>query len=38
MAALAEHFSWIWLAIKGAAYLWISLSAVEIVVVAYQQF
>jgi len=38
MTALAEPLSWLWLAAKTVFFLWMSLSAVEIVVVAYQQF
>lgn len=35
---LPAHFSWLWLAVKAAFYLLVSLSSVEIIVVAYQRF
>ncbi len=36
--AVIDSISWIWLVLKAAAFLLLSLSSVEAIVVAYQQF
>lgn len=36
--AVSDMIPWIWLALKAAAFLLLSLSSVEIIVIAYQQF